>query len=123
MAEQEVLLEHDADRPALGGDEHPASGIVEHLAIELHLPAVEREQAGDGAQQRGLARPVRAEHRQHLAAGDRELDVEIERADTDAEPGLQRHTTTVIQPLGGHRRASDRGGWRAPRTTPRSGSG
>jgi hypothetical protein len=51
VAEQRVVLEHEAD-VALS---HLAVGGV--LAAEQHLPAVLELQPGDDAQQRGLAEP------------------------------------------------------------------
>src|SRR3546814_4559011 len=49
--------------------------LVDGLAIEQHVAPVERDQAGDHVDDGALAAAVRAEHRDHLAA--RQVEVEI----------------------------------------------
>src|SRR4029079_15492651 len=57
-----------------------------------HDPArIDRQQAGQRTQQRRLARAVRAEDRQHLPGLDVELDIEIERPDSQADSGGEAH--------------------------------
>ena len=69
VPEQRVVLEHEAD-PALA---HVAAGGV--LAVELDAPGVGLFEAGDDAQQRGLAAAGRAQQRHQLAGGDVQADV------------------------------------------------
>ncbi len=62
------------------------------------MPSIEMQPSSIGrspverAQQRGLARTVRPEHREKLAVGHRELDVERERADRDPDGGVDAHS-------------------------------
>ena len=65
--EQQVVLEHEADRPLGGGHEGAGGGVVEDRAVERDATAVERLEAGDGTQRRGLAGAVgaRAARRSH----------------------------------------------------------
>ena len=79
MRKEEMILEHDADRSSFGRDERVGAGIVEDGAIDDDVAAVDRDESGESAQQRRLARPVRAENRQHLARLDTDLHVELER--------------------------------------------
>ena len=69
VPEQRVVLEHEPDL-ALA---HRLIGRV--LAVEADRAAVGRLQPGDDAQQRGLARPGRAEQRHQLAA--RHVEVHV----------------------------------------------
>ena len=69
VPEQRVVLEHEADL-ALA---HVAVGRV--LAVEQHAAAVGRLQAGDDAQQRGLAAARRPQQRHQLARGERQADI------------------------------------------------
>ena len=79
--EEQVVLEHDADRAFGGGDEHVGGGVVEDGAVELDAAVVERLEAGDGAQRGGLAGTVGPEQRDDLAVADVEGDVELEVAE------------------------------------------
>ena len=63
------MLEHETDL-ALA---HMAFGRI--LAMEQDLAAVRRFQAGDDAQQRGLATAGRPEQGEQFARGDVEVDV------------------------------------------------
>jgi hypothetical protein len=63
VAEQRVVLEHEADL-ALA---HMGAGGV--FAVEQHLPGIGLLQPGDDAQQRGLAAAGRAEQRDQFAGG------------------------------------------------------
>mmetsp|Transcript_1013 Transcript_1013/g.2513 ORF Transcript_1013/g.2513 Transcript_1013/m.2513 type:complete len:443 (-) Transcript_1013:3285-4613(-) len=69
VTEQRVMLEHEADL-ALA---HMGVGRV--LAVQQHPAAVGLLQAGDDAQQRGLAAARGAEQRDQLAAGEFQADV------------------------------------------------
>jgi hypothetical protein len=69
VAEQRVMLEHEADL-ALA---HVDMGRV--LAVEQHGAAVGHLEPGDDAQQRRLARPRRSEQRDQLAGADVEVEV------------------------------------------------
>jgi hypothetical protein len=61
VAEQRVVLEHEADVAFA----HMGVGGV--LAVEQHAAAVRRLEPGDDAQQRGLAAAGRAQQRDQLA--------------------------------------------------------
>jgi hypothetical protein len=76
--EEQVVLEHDADRAFGSGDEHVGGGVVEDGAVELDAAVVERLEAGDDAQRGGLAGTVGPEQRDDLAVADVEGDVELE---------------------------------------------
>src|SRR5262245_42086461 len=91
MGEEEVVLEHEADRPPVRRDEHACRRVVEHLAPEAHASGAERDQAGERTQERRLAGAVRAEDRDHLAGGDVELGAQLERAETRLDPRAQAH--------------------------------
>jgi hypothetical protein len=68
VAEQRVVLEHEADVPFARA---PRQRI---LAIEGNLAGIGPVEAGDDAQQRGLAGTGRTEQRQQLAIVDLEID-------------------------------------------------
>ena len=59
--------------PAVTAARGSAKTLV--LAIDPHRPRVARIDAGQDLHQRRLARPVRAEQRQHLAGRDDEIDI------------------------------------------------
>ena len=63
VGEQEVVLEDDGDGAAFGADEHVGGGVVERFAVELDAAAVDRQQSGEAAEQRGLAGSVGSEDR------------------------------------------------------------
>ena len=92
VREQEIVLEHDADRSALGRHED-AGAVVEDRAVELDPTAVEREQPGERAQERGLAGTVRSEDRDRLTVGGGEQRVERERAELQADLCVEAHRT------------------------------
>ena len=58
VAEQQAVLEHQADRALLGRDEHAGGGVVEHHAVEPDRARVDRHQARD--QRRSSERLARA---------------------------------------------------------------
>ncbi len=66
-----------------------AGGIVEDHAVEDDPPRREGPEAGQGAQEGGLAGAVRPDHRGRAARGDREAGVEDEPAEGDADPGVE----------------------------------
>ena len=84
MREEQVVLEHDADRAPLGRHEH-ALAVVEHHTVELDAAAVDGDETGERAQERRLARAVRAEDRDRLALGRLQLGVEIERSERERD--------------------------------------
>ena len=78
----QVLLhgERAEERPVVG-HEHDAGATsdigtptLDCLAVDEHLAALARQQADDGAQQRGLARAVRPEHGEDGPGVDCEID-------------------------------------------------
>ena len=104
MGEQQVVLEHHADRATLGRDERVGRRVVERRSPSmLDRARLDRQQAGEAAQQRRLAGAVRAEHGHHLTGLDVELDVEVERARA-AGPIVRRRgvmppiTATAVAP-------------------------
>ena len=60
VREEQVVLEHHADGPQLGWDMNAAGDVIEHCAVELDSPRVDGDEAGDRAEERRLARAVRA---------------------------------------------------------------
>src|ERR687893_1855330 len=69
VSERSVVLEHEADVPLLGGQ----PGRV--VALDLYGARVGELQAGDDAQQSGLAASARTEQGGQLAGGDVQVDV------------------------------------------------
>ena len=60
VREERTLLRHVADAPAVRRDVVPS--VVERLAVERDAPAVRLVEAGDEAEQRGLAGSGRSQH-------------------------------------------------------------
>ena len=89
VGEQQVVLEHDADRALLGRDEDVGRRVVDDDAVERDPAASIGQQAGERPQHRRLAGAVGAEDGEHSPGLDRELDVEVERAE------LQRRSSRV----------------------------
>jgi hypothetical protein len=87
--EEQVVLEHEPDRPLRGGHERVGGGIVEHDAVELDAPAVERAQPGDRPQGGGLAGAVGPEERHDLAVVDLQVDRQVEVVVADVDVGAQ----------------------------------
>ena len=88
VREQQVVLKHHADRPPLGLHEHPIA-VVEHVAVELDPPSLDRHQTGERAQQGRLARAVGTEDRDGLTLAGVKLRVEVQR--TQLERDLRGH--------------------------------
>jgi hypothetical protein len=86
-----VVLEDDAGGTALDGDADAGGGVLQHLAVDLDPTAVEGHEAGDGAQEGGLARAVGPHHGHHLPVGDLQADVEVESAQAQVDVGAQGH--------------------------------
>ena len=98
MGEEQVVLEHDADGPLLGGDEHarrPGSSTT--LVVDGQATGVDGLQPGQGAEHGRLAGAVGTEEGHDLAGVDGEVDVEVERPEVEAQRGG-----------GGHDRSSQR---------------
>ena len=91
MREQQVVLEDDADRALLGGDEHLRIGIVEDQFVDPDPAAIECDQPGEDAQQGRLARPVGPEDRQHLARLDAQFEIEVETPEAQTDGRLEAH--------------------------------
>ena len=104
MREQQVVLEDHADGTALGGHADAPGRVLQDLAVQHHPPLGQRQQAGEGAQDRRLAGAVGAQERRDATRLDREHHVEVEPAQAEAQPGLQaaltrlRGTALVRQP-------------------------
>ena len=74
VAEQRVVLEHEADMALAGAARQRI------LAVERHLAGIGPVEARDDPQQRGLAGAGRAEQRQQFAVADLQIDV-VERGE------------------------------------------
>ena len=90
VAEQARLLEHHAHRPPMGRHEGPR--VLPDFAANRE-PARQPRQAGDAAQQGGLARARRTAQRRDAAGRQLELGVQPEAAQRSAEPALHDHRT------------------------------
>jgi hypothetical protein len=58
VREEQVVLEDHAEAALVGGDVHAGGDVVPRLGADGDPPAVRRQQAGEHAQQRGLAGAV-----------------------------------------------------------------
>ena len=87
VGEQVGLLEHVAQGPPMGGQEHPLGVVLPHLAAHREIAARGPLQAGHGAQAGGLARAGVAEQGGHALAGQGQVHVEGEAAPVDMEAG------------------------------------
>src|SRR5262249_41075169 len=90
VREEQVVLEHEADRPLLGRREGAGGGVLEHLAVERD-EARHRGEARDRPQQGRLARAVRPKEGHHLAVADLETDVHVERPEGSPHIDLEAH--------------------------------
>jgi hypothetical protein len=93
MGEEEVALEHHADRPALGGHVCARRGVFENDIVEDDRTARDGDEAGDRAQQRGLARAVGTEHGNDLAGIGPQRDREVERAEPQLDVGAKHQSS------------------------------
>ena len=95
VAEQRVVLEHEADVALAGA---VAQRI---LAVDPHFAGIRPVEAGDDPQQRGLARTGRTEQRQQFALADLQVDI-VERGERaellDDVPDFNGHV--VSSPAG-----------------------
>jgi hypothetical protein len=96
VLEQEVLLEHHADRAAFRRNEDLVGGVVEHDLVDANLTAVDRQQTGECAQHGGLAGPVGTEDCEHLARLDVDVDIEAERPEAESDVGVERHRSLLV---------------------------
>ena len=84
-----MLLGQEPHPPAVRRHVHAGAG--QRPVPEPDVSGVGTQQPREHVEQRRLARPVRAEDRQHVTRGDRELDVEGEPRPVDddgrVEPG------------------------------------
>nr|BFE69281.1 hypothetical protein GCM10020092_025820 [Actinoplanes digitatis] len=85
MGEEQVVLEHHADRPALGVRPQSAVGPVEVVPGQGDVSGGERLEPGQGAQRGGLAGTVGAEQGDHLPGADAQRHVEAEGAPVDEQ--------------------------------------
>ena len=89
VREQEVLLEHHADGPALHGDTKAPPGVLQHLAVEHHAALHQRQEPSEGPQDGGLAGAVGAEEGGDRPRLDLEPDVQVESAQPQAQRGVE----------------------------------
>ena len=95
VAEQRVMLEHEADMALAGAARERI------LAVEGDLAGIRPVEAGDDPQQRGLAGARRPEQRQQLAVADLQIDI-VERGELaeflDDVFDFNRHLEFVLRP-------------------------
>ena len=91
VREEQVVLEHEADRPLLGRHPGAGLGVLQHHPVEHDPPAVQGQQPGQGPQQGGLAGPVGAEQHHQLAGPHGQLDLQLEPAEPEPDRGVQAH--------------------------------
>ncbi|GAA3166115.1 hypothetical protein GCM10020001_109200 [Nonomuraea salmonea] len=85
VREEQVVLEHHADRPALGGQG------VQRPAPQRDVTCGQAGEPGQRPQRRRLAGPVRAEQRHHLTGGGVQRGVEGEGGPGDHQAGIEGH--------------------------------
>jgi hypothetical protein len=90
VRKEQVVLEHHADRPALGRDRCTVGRLVEYTIGQADVSGREWQEAGQGPQGRGLAGPVRAEERHDLAGGHADRQVEPEGPAVDNQVGVEK---------------------------------
>ena len=95
MREQQVVLEDDAHGSLFRRHAHARRGVLEDDAVERHPAALQRHEAGESPEQRGLARGVRAEQHDDALALDPELDAELEAALAQADVRLETHASAL----------------------------
>ena len=78
VGKESVVLEDQADRASLGGQERVGRGVVEGQFAEADCPAAQRIQPGERPQQCRLAGSVRSENTQDLAGRNAQIDREVE---------------------------------------------
>ena len=102
-------------RPARcsGGTNAAGRGVVDDGTVDADTARVEREQPGEHAEQRCLARAVRAEYREHLAVAD--LEVGGQRELADARRGRSRRRSQRGEPAVAQARPARRARSRAAR--------
>ena len=88
VREQRVLLEHEADRAAVGRPVDPARGVEPDVVAERDPPRARAVQPGDRAQHGRLARAGRADQRERLPA-DGQLGADAEGAKRDGDVELE----------------------------------
>jgi hypothetical protein len=76
VREEQVVLEHEADRPLLGRHPGAGRGVLQDVAVEHDPAPVQGHEAGDGAQQGRLAGAVGAEQDHQLPGGHGQLDLQ-----------------------------------------------
>ena len=91
VREEQVVLEHEPDRPLLG--RHPGSGrgVLQDGTVEHDPAAVQGHQPGQGAEQGGLAGPVGSQQHHQLAGLDGQLDLQLEPPQGQPDLRLQAH--------------------------------
>ena len=97
VSEQQIVLEHDADRTLLGRHEDARHRIVDERTVDGDAAIVDRDQPSQGSQNGRLAGTVRAEDGQRLAPRDAEIDVEVERADAELDVRLEAQRLSPSQ--------------------------
>src|SRR5437016_5880598 len=64
VIEEEVVLEHDADRAAVRRDELVAARVVDLDRVDVNVTVVDRDETGQRVEQCGLAGTVRSDDRE-----------------------------------------------------------
>ena len=89
VREQQVILEHQANRPVLRRDLDVLGGVFQDRAVQ-HDPAPgQRQQAHQGPQRGRFAGAVRAEQGKHLTRGDGERGVQVEPGQPQLDVGVE----------------------------------
>ena len=102
VREQRRVLEHEPGGPLVGRHEHVADRVVDHGVTDAQRAFVQRGEAGQDPQQRGLARPVLTQHPDDLARLHSEVELGGERpaghaaleGDHDGPPTMRSRSST-----------------------------
>src|SRR5215472_17535803 len=94
MGEQQIVLEDDAHRAALGRQPNTAGDVFEDLAVELDPSGVQRLKTCQRPEQRRLAGAVGTEQSHNLPFCDHKPYVETETAEHQLDIGLQAQTAS-----------------------------
>ena len=84
-----MVLEHDADVAVLWKHVDVGRRVVENQPVDDDPSPLDGNQPGQGPQQGRLARPVGPDHGEHRI-GDLQLDVEVERPESECYLGVER---------------------------------
>ena len=91
VGEQQVVLEHDPDRAALGDDVCAVRRVVDRVVVDEDASLVDGCETRERAQQRGLACAVGPEDGDGLAVGGDDVGVEVELAHMYLDVRVKTH--------------------------------